>query len=342
MGNVSETKTVVLVSPALADANNGNWHTTRRWAQCLAGHCATLLRAQWPEPPPSAEAEADALIALHARRSAPSIAAWARQCPGKPLILILTGTDLYRDILANTSAQQSLALATHLVVLQEAGLQALPAAMRHKARVIYQSARALKPAVKPVRHFRALMVGHLREEKDPLTWIRAAARLAPGTASPPVHLLFDHIGDALTPDLALAVRTAQTSIPGYRWLGGLPQATTRQHIKQAHVLVNSSRMEGGAQVILQAVRSGTPVLASKINGNIGMLGAGYAGYFPVGDDAALAVLLLRCATDAGFLALLEKQCSERAHLFDPEAEKRLVLNLMLSALSAAPPRKPSP
>lgn len=340
MGSVSETKTVVLVSPAMADANNGNWHTARRWAQCLAGHCDTTLLPQWPGSPPPAPAAA--LIALHARRSAPSIEAWARQCPGKPLILVLTGTDLYRDILADASAQQSLALATHLVVLQEAGLQALPAALRHKARVIYQSARALKPAVKPVRHFRALMVGHLRDEKDPLTWMRAAARLAPASASPPVHLLFDHIGDALTPDLALAVRTAQASVPGYRWLGGLPQAQTRQHIKHAHVLVNSSRMEGGAQVILQAVQSGTPVLASRISGNIGMLGAAYAGYFPVGDDAALAALLLRCATDAGFLALLENQCRARAHLFDPDAEKRLVLNLVLSALSAAPPRKPSP
>lgn len=52
--------------------------------------------------------------------------------------------------------------------------------------------------------------------------------------------------------------------------------------------------------------------------------------------------MLRCATNAGFVALLEKQCGERAHLFDPEAEKRLVLNLVLSALSAAPPRKPFP
>ncbi|MDP3826029.1 MAG: TIGR04348 family glycosyltransferase, partial [Polaromonas sp.] len=213
MSSASETKTVVLVSPALADANNGNWHTARRWAQCLAGHCHTTLRAQWAESSPPAAA--DALIALHARRSAPSIEAWARLCPGKPLILVLTGTDLYRDILADAGAQQSLALATHLVVLQEAGLQALPAALRHKARVIYQSARALKPAVKPVRHFRALMVGHLRDEKDPLTWMRAVARLAPGNASPPVRLRFDHIGDALTPDLALAARTAQAGVPGY-------------------------------------------------------------------------------------------------------------------------------
>lgn len=328
-------KTVVLVSPALQDANNGNWHTARRWAQCLKGHARTALLLQWP--PSLYPAGADALVALHARRSAPSIENWARQCPGKPLIVILTGTDLYRDIHEDAHAWQSLALATHLVVLQEDGLQALPAALRNKTRVIYQSARPLKPAVKPVRHLRAVMVGHLRDEKDPLTFMRAAARLAAGAAAQEKRILLDHIGDALAPELALAARAAEKAAPDYRWLGGLPQAQTRQHIRHAHVLVNSSRMEGGAQVIGQAIQSGTPVLASRISGNIGMLGADYAGYFPVGDDAALSLLLQRCAAEPHFLALLEHQCRQRAHLLDPKKEERLVLNLVLSALHSAQP-----
>lgn len=251
--------------------------------------------------------------------------------------MVLTGTDLYRDIHEDACARQSLALATHLVVLQEDGLQALPAALRSKTRVIYQSARPLKPAAKPVRHLRAVMVGHLRDEKDPLTFLRAAARLAAETADPKKRVLSDHIGDALTPELALAARAAEKTVPGYRWLGGLPQAQTRQHIRHAHVLVNSSRMEGGAQVIGQAIQSGTAVLASRIGGNIGMLGADYAGYFPVGDDAALALLLQRCAAEPRFLALLEHQCRQRAPLLDPGEEERLVLNLVLGALQPAPP-----
>lgn len=338
MGNASgarAAKTVVLVSPSLQDANNGNWHTARRWAQCLSGHAHTTLLRQWPES--SHTAGADALVALHARRSAPSIAAWARQCPGKPLIVILTGTDLYRDIHEDASARQSLALATHLVVLQEDGPQVLPSALRNKTRVIYQSARPLKAAVKPVRHFRAVTVGHLRDEKDPLTFMRAAAQVAAKTTILDGRMLFDHIGDALTPEFAQAAHAAEKTIPGYRWLEGLPGPQTRQHIKHAHVLVNSSRMEGGAQVIGQAIQSGTPVLASRISGNIGMLGADYAGYFPVGDDAALAVLLHRCATEPHFLARLEQQCRRRAPLLEPGEEKRLVLNLVLSALQAAQP-----
>ena len=323
----SEAKTVVLVSPAMAESNNGNWHTAHRWAQFLSGYCDIALLPQWPAP--SLQRTPQAMIALHARRSAASIRAWAEACPDKPLVVVLTGTDLYRDIQTDAEAQQSLALATHLVLLQDDGLTALPEVWRGKARVIYQSAPALKPARKSSRRFGVLMVGHLRDEKDPLTFMRAAGRdFAAG-----IH--FDQIGLALAPHFTESANTAAQCTPRYRWLGGLPRPVTRQRIKRAHLLVNCSLMEGGAQVILEAVQSGTPVLASCISGNIGMLGADYAGYFEPTDDAQLAALVRRCAAEADFLALLQRQCSERARLFAPRNEKRLVINLLASALDGA-------
>ena len=265
------------------------------------------------------------MVALHARRCASSIHAWAAAYPDKPLIVVLTGTDLYRDIHLDADARQSLALATHLVVLQEAGLAALPEVWRSKAQVIYQSAPPLVPAVKSTQTFRAVMVGHLREEKDPRTFMRAA-----GQALPP-HIRFDQIGQALEPCMAAAAHATAAQTSAYRWLGGLPRAATRQHIKRAHVLVNCSLMEGGAHVILEAVQSGTPVLASHIDGNVGMLGADYAGYFEVGDDAQLAALIQRCAAEPAFLDMLQSQCAQRAALFDPHREKHLVINLVTSA-----------
>ena len=325
-------KKVVLVSPAMLEANNGNWHTAHRWAQFLSGHCDTALMLRWPEPS-LRSLEPQCMMALHARRSAPSIHAWAAAWPHKPLIVVLTGTDLYRDIHTNAHAQQSLILATHLVVLQQAGLTALPEPWRGKARVIYQSARRLVPAVKSTQTFRAVMVGHLRAEKDPLTFMRAAGHaLAP-------NIFFDQIGQALEPCMAQAAHARAAQTPAYRWLGGLSRAVTRQHIKRAHVLVNCSLMEGGAHVILEAVQSGTPVLASRINGNVGMLGADYAGYFEVGNDAQLATLVWRCAAEPAFLDLLQSQCALRAALFSPHREKRLVINLLTSALI---PLKDSP
>ena len=315
----------------MQEANNGNWHTAHRWAQFLSAHCDIALLPGWPAPR-SALSRADAphaMVALHARRSAASIQAWADAWPGKPLIVVLTGTDLYRDIHTDAHAQRSLALATHLVVLQEDGLTELPGKWRHKARVIYQSSAALQPACKPRTLFRALMVGHLRDENDPLTFMRAAGQ------NFDTDIRFDQIGLALEASLAGAALAAQAATPRYRWLGGLPRAATRQHIKRAHVLVNCSRMEGGAQVILEAVQAGTPVLASRISGNLGMLGAGYAGYFAAGDEAALAALVRQCAGQPDFLSLLQEQCRARAPLFAPRREKQLVINLLTTAMASS-------
>ena len=334
-GVKSEAKTIVLVSPALSQANNGNWHTARRWKQFLSTDCDIALTEQWPFPAPNPLPAAQrrppqAMVALHARRSAASVRAWAQACPDKPLIVVLTGTDLYRDIHTDASAQQSLALATHLVVLQEAGLAQVPQAWKNKTRLIYQSAPRLLPALKSKRSFRALMVGHLRQEKDPLTFMQAASHEFAD------NVFFDQIGVALAPGFAnAALATAQRS-PRYQWLGGLTRGVTRQHIKRAHVLVNCSEMEGGAQVILEAVQSGTPVLASRISGNVGMLGADYAGYFALGNAAELAALIKRCAADADFLAGLQAQCRLRMPLFEPQLEKQLVLNLVHTALDNAP------
>lgn len=328
-------KNIVLVSPAMQEANNGNWHTAHRWAKFLSGHCDIALTAQWPlQPPSSTDSEPQLMLALHARRSAESIHAWADAWPGKPLIVTLTGTDLYRDIRTDADAQKSLALATHLVVLQEAGLAELPQAWRSKTHVIYQSAPPLVPAFKSSRSFCALMVGHLRQEKDPLTFMNAAAQeFAADTR-------FVQIGDALEPALAEAANATAKNTPRYRWLGGLPRSATRQHIKRAHVLVNCSVMEGGAQVILEAVQAGTPVLASRISGNIGMLGEAYAGYFETGDHTKLASLIRRCMAEPAFLALLQEQCRQRAPLFEPARERGLVLNLVHSALHTKPDTKP--
>ena len=322
-----QSKKVVLISPAVELANNGNWHTAHRWAGFVSNYCDISLMQDWAQS--DATGIGVAMVALHARRSALSIHAWAKKYPDKPLVVVLTGTDLYRDIAADADAQHSLAVATHLVVLQDAGLEAVPAEYRHKTRVIFQSAPKLVPAKKSGRMFRAIMVGHLRDEKDPLTFMAAAC--APETSA----LYFDQIGDGLDPALAAAARNTAEQNPRYRWWGGLPRSETRQRIKRAQVLVNSSVMEGGAHVILEAVQSATPVLASRISGNLGMLGADYAGYFDVGNVSQLAGLLRQCATSPDFLARLSAQCEQRASLFSPDVERREVLNLFTEITALA-------
>lgn len=304
---------IVIVSPAVADDNNGNWQTARRWRGLLSPHRVRIVR-QWPD----AQASDDAvMLALHARRSCDAVQAWHERHGSRGLGVVLTGTDLYRDIAHDPLAQRSLALAHSLVVLQGLGVRRLPSEHQAKARVIHQSTRARQTLDKTPRHLRVVMVGHLRDEKDPLT-LMAAARRLPADAG----VFIDHIGAALDPALGRAALETQAQCPHYRWLGALPHAQTRQRIQRAHLLVHCSRMEGGAHVLMEAICSGTPVLASRIDGNVGLLGEGYGGYFAPGDAPALtrALLALR-EPGAVQLAHWRAQCALRATLFEPSAER---------------------
>jgi glycosyltransferase involved in cell wall biosynthesis len=80
-------------------------------------------------------------------------------------------------------------------------------------------------------------------------------------------------------------------------------------------------MEGGANVLSEAIVAGVPVLASRIPGNMGLLGGHYSGYFPVGDTRALARLLYRAEKDTSYYQKLESWCAQRKPLFDPGREE---------------------
>lgn len=278
---------------------------------------------------------ADVLIALHARRSHAAVKTWHAQAPQHPCIVTLTGTDLYRDVPAgDTHALESLQLADRLIVLQERALQALPERFRSKARVIYQSAPPLAAYRKTGRALRVLFVGHLRPEKDPLTFVRAAAVLAGRR-----DIGFAIAGAMRDRALEQPLEQALAAAPQVCLLGAISHAAARERIRRAHLLVVSSQMEGGANVVVEALTAGTAVLLSDCDGNIGMLGGDYPGYFAVGDATKLAGLIVRCRNDAAFLARLEQACRNRMPLFLPECEKR-TLGTLLDELPVPPPAMP--
>lgn len=327
--------TVCIVSPALAAANNGNWQTAARWQRFLAPVADVAIAPAWNGEP------VDALIALHARRSADSIARFRTARANAPIALVLTGTDLYRDLDVDASAKHSLECASHVVVLQDEGLERLPAAVRLRARSIVQSASRL------IRHdaahdrFTFVAVGHLRDEKDPLTLMRAARLLPASGSSAPICIV--HIGGALDAALGEEAERTMRACPRYRWLGNLPHATARRWIARSQALVHMSRMEGGANVVIEAVRSSVAVLASRIDGNVGLLGRDYAGYFDAGDAQALAALMQRFACDPAFAAHLRAQCALREPRFAPAAERTAVRALLADMLGdrfSHPPGKP--
>lgn len=315
---------VVLVTPATAQANTGNWHTAARWARMLRTRFRVTVCQHWSGV--AAGTAPDVMIALHARRSADSIAAFAHTCPGQPLIVVLTGTDLYGDLAHDALSQRSMRLATQLVVLNDCGAHVLPRAVRSKVAVVLQSASSLVPAHRSTRQFRVVMAGHLRDEKDPSLVMRAARAMHDPRGQ------FVHIGAALEPHWEKEARATERSGAPYRWLGELTRAATRQWIRRAHVLLHPSKMEGGAQAIIDAITAGTPVIASAIDGNVGLLGADYPGLFAQGDVDACVQLLQRAAHDAAFYRTLVQACKKRAARFDPAREARALIQLVQRAL----------
>ena len=262
------------------------------------------------------------MIALHARRSAESVARF-REASDRPVVVMLTGTDLYRDLPRSADAATSLDIADRIVTLQEDALRLLQPRWRDKSTVIFQSARALRSQPKPRDRLECVAVGHLRDEKDPRTLFRAMDAL-PKDA----RVRLRHIGAPLDASLGKEAEALQSREPRYRYLGALPHGLTRCAIRDAHLLVHPSAMEGGANVVVEAITSGTPVLASRISGNVGMLGAEYAGYFEPGDAGALASGLARALENPAFLRQLRAQCAQRRKLFSPAAEARAVHRLV--------------
>ncbi|MGH9536228.1 MAG: glycosyltransferase, partial [Terriglobales bacterium] len=204
------------------------------------------------------------------------------------------------------------------VALQPLALKALPSGIRAKTRVIYQSAptpRGRGPGARSGR-FEVLVAAHLRAVKDPLRAARASRTLPPESR---VRVL--HAGAALSPDWALRAEAEMRRNPRYRWLGVLPPLSARRRIAAARLLIVSSRLEGGPNVISEAAVNGVPVLATRVSGNVGLLGAGYGGYFAAGDTAGLARLLRRAETDPTFLTRLRRQVRVQARLFTPRRER---------------------
>jgi putative glycosyltransferase (TIGR04348 family) len=302
---------IAITVPQSAVPRSGNRHTAARWARFLkAMRHRVRVVTEWRG------GTDDLLLALHARKSFSSVLRFSERRPEAPIIVALTGTDLYRDIRTSPEARQSLGLAARLIVLQEEGLRELSPFLRRKTAIVYQSSEV------PLRHapdrsvFRVAVIGHLREEKDPFRAVMALRRIE---RSAPVEVV--QLGAALDAEMRSRAQAWKRLEPRYRWLGSVPHGTAMRCLASSHVLVVSSLMEGGANVICEAARIGTPVLASRVPGNVGMLGRDYPGYFPVRDHRALARLLERCRRDRTFYARLKSAVLGRRGRFAPSAER---------------------
>lgn len=303
---------ICVVTPAPPGSRAGNRASANRWAAILRrlGHRVGVSTDYHGEP-------ADLMVGLHAWRSADAIARFAGTYPDRPLVVVLTGTDAYRFIHSHRATTlASLEAADHIVGLHSLIGNVLPESLRHKLRVIVQSARPLQRRQPARRSFRVCFAGHLREEKDPLRPAYAVRDLPLDS-----RIRVDAYGGAHTQDWTVSAREEMRINPRYRWHGEIAHAELRRTYSRSHLLVLPSVMEGGANVISEAVMAGLPVIASDIEGSVGLLGENYPGYYPVRDSGALRECLLRAESDSTYYAALASACRARRDLFTPESEQ---------------------
>ncbi len=303
-----------IVTPAVRGSRAGNRVTAERWAKILRvlGHRVTIATTFETEP-------SDLLVALHARKSWPSVRRFRLRYPDRPIVTALTGTDLYRDLGASAVARQSLDLSDAIVVLQPNALDELTPPWKSKTRVIVQSAVANDVLRLPRRPhtFDVCVLGHLRVIKDPFRTAYAVRRLPSAS-----RIRVRHVGAALTKTIERRARAEVKRNPRYHWLGERSRALAQRVLVRSRVLVLSSRSEGGANVISEAVVRSIPILASRIPGTTGLLGEDYPGYFTTGNTSDLRGLLERVETDHVFYRELKSHVVKLAPMFRPDRENQ--------------------
>jgi putative glycosyltransferase (TIGR04348 family) len=320
---------IALITPALPTSRAGNRVTAIRWNNILLelGHKVRVLTNF--NDAGHKKKKFDAMIALHAWRSAPSINDFKLQYPQKPLIVALTGTDLYKFIHSHPKPTlRSIKQADTLITLHDLAYLAIPKTFQQKVRVIYQSADLIKrKANKSKRYFDICVIGHLRAEKDPLRTAYAVRKL-------PNHSLIrvKQYGKAHTPAWAVRAEKEMQINPRYKWYGEVPHWKINQLYANVDLMVLSSKMEGGANVISEACVAGIPIIASRIDGSVGLLGENYPAFYPCADTKSLRHLLLKAEADKSFLTRLEKAARGKAGLFTYAREKRNIKKLLYDFL----------
>ena len=312
---------VHITSPVPPGSLRGNAVTAERWARFLGelGHAVRIEQSWTGEP-------ADLLVALHARKSAPDVARWRAERGAEPLVVALTGTDLYVDLPAAAhgadegGARAALGAADRIVALHPGAERELSPELADRLRVILQSvappAGGLRSPASE-RHPREILVpAHLRPVKDPLL-AALAVRELPETS----RLRVVGLGEALDTELLAAARAEQRNNPRYRFEGPLTRDETLRRMAGAAAVVLSSSAEGGANIVGEACVLGTPLLATRIPSTVGLVGDDWPGLFEVGDAQGLAALMERLEQDTDFDAELRAGARRLAPRFDPDRER---------------------
>lgn len=316
---------ILVAGPVPEASDYGNGVTARRWARLLRdlGHDVKVVQDY-------DGGQYDLLIALHARKSEAAIRAFAAERPDAPIVIALTGTDLYPDLVTGGVDLTLLERAARIVVLQPQGLLQVPLALRSRTRVITQSMPPISGEAPSEDRFEIAFLAHARPVKDPLRLCEAVRKLPSSS-----RITVTHVGGVREDDIGDRLRAESTGNPRYSWLGPLPRPEALAVLARSRLLVLTSLHEGGANVVTEALAAGVPIVSTRIPGSVGLLGEDYAGYFPVGDTDALAAVLDAAEHDRdGLYTRLRRQCAARRASVDPERETESWERLLAEAVPA--------
>jgi glycosyltransferase involved in cell wall biosynthesis len=222
-------------------------------------------------------------------------------------------------------ARQAVEWAHRIVTLQPLAGQELRSGLRAKVRPIVQSATAPRTIPLPLRNrFEVCVSGHLRPVKDPFR-AAEAARLLP----PESRIQVTQVGASMSADMEKRARKEMAENPRFKWSGQREPWEARRLLARSKLLLVTSLLEGGANVVSEAIAAGVPVIHSRIPGAVGILGEDYPGYFEVGDTGGLARMLRHAEVDSAFYASLQKWCRDLQPMVAPEKERegwRLLLH----------------
>jgi len=300
-------------APTRPGSTSGNATTSQRWAQRLSelGH-------EVSEQSHADEVQdADVVVVLHAKRGAEAIRRYAA-LPGPPKIVVgFGGTDVYGE-LDDPDIVSSIALGDAFVVLQSLAADRLGDRVSGRVWVIHQAVEDAPAATGPAHgnESQVVVLSHLRDVKDPLRAAEAAC-LLPNDV--PLRVL--HAGAAHDDVWSARAQEIAKRCEKYQWLGELDRAQALSLLNDSDALVLTSISEGGANVVSEALALRKPIIASRIDGTVGLLGADHPGYFEVGDTAGLAKLFQRFALDPGFRDKLDQCSADLAWLVDPATER---------------------
>ena len=310
---------VLIHSPYPRQRSQGNAVTAKRMVNLLRDSgLAAALHERGDAP-----LKAKCLIALNGRKGAEEIFKFLQRQPDNPVIALLTGTDVNHPEMEQPDSitRKALELSTAIVSLHDGFAHRIPKHLLEKTEVIYPSVMLPDPLDhSPSKPPKVIIAGNFRAEKNPSLMMKAVREMKES----PLHFHAYGQGGDYQRDLE---RTA-AECPHFYFHGVKEHDVLLGEMQAAHVLLNTSTQEGGANAICEAIALGLPVVASRIAGNMGMLGENYAGFFPVEEVTKLIEILGRAAKNHDFYQLLKEQIATRAPLFSHQRETEQWVNLI--------------